>query len=54
MFSNEINDLFNFIMGLDNEEEEEQPSQLDDSHMNQSLIESKVMKQVKQHLTSEK
>ena len=34
--------------------EESQTNQLDESAVNQSLIESKIMKQVKQHLNSEK
>ena len=37
-----------------NVDEDEQPNQLDESTINQSLIESKIMKQVKQHLNSEK
>jgi hypothetical protein len=35
-------------------EDDEQHNQLDESNINQSLIESKIMKQVKQHLNSEK
>ena len=35
-------------------EDEDQQKSLDESTINQSLIESKIMKQVKQHLNSEK
>ena len=35
-------------------EDDEQHNQLDESNINQSLIESKILKQVKQHLNSEK
>jgi hypothetical protein len=34
-------------------EEDEPHNQLDESNINQSLIESKILKQVKQHLNSE-
>jgi hypothetical protein len=52
---NEIVDGFaNSTSAIIVAEDDEQQNQLDESTINQSLIESKIMKQVKQHLNSEK
>ncbi len=53
-FDVSYNENENEVTNTTTTEDDDQHNQLDESNINQSLIESKLMKQVKQHLNSEK